>query len=214
MGEFFLSLGAKLLLGAKFLLKLGAAGFDWLVAKPIRGVLLVFVLFVAAHQFVIDPHIRREALADGKAEQAKADAEKFAAQLAQAHADGLAWREKATAEGQKIAQLDREKNDAEIRAHAAAADALLVRGPGAAASRCRPGDPAALPAGAGGHDGAAAAGTAARPDVPEGDWATVPWAWLVTVVREHDDLRSEALTWRTDHAQQSAAWQRLTEPAK
>ena len=209
-------------LGMKALIARNAVGSWWQGLSPrVRewAVALVLGTIVVLAGTFVHRHIAHHALDKAKAEQLAADTARFNGQLARAHADALAWRDKAAAEAAKIVQLEKENLDAETRAHAAAADALLVRGPGAAASRCRPGDPAAVPGSAGGHDSAAAAGTPAGPEVSAGDWATVPWDWLVGVVREHDDLRSEALTWRSDHARQSTLWDQLRtapapEPAK
>ena len=48
----------KLLLGA--ILRPFTVVFDWLLEKPIRGVLAVFALFAAGHLCVIDPHLREQ----------------------------------------------------------------------------------------------------------------------------------------------------------
>ena len=185
----------------------------FLKAIPKQVWIALAIAFAVGAAVAVHQHVAHMAIADAKTEQTRADSADFDRQIAQAHADALAWRNRAIEESQQITKLEKDKADAETRAHAAAADALLVRGPGAAASHCGPGYPAAVSGGAGGHDQAAPAGAAARPQVPPGDWATVPWSWLVGVVREHDDLRSEDLTWRDDHARQAATWERLRSAA-
>lgn len=80
---------------------------------------------------------------------------------------------------------------------AIAATDLRVRGPGRASC------PAPIVATSGGHQPAAAEEANAGPEVSPGDWARVPWSWLVDVVQEHDDLLTEATSWRKDHQEKS-----------
>lgn len=118
-------IGARLLLGGKGLLHLLAAGFNWLLEKPIRGVLLLFALFSAAHQFVIDPRLRHERDAEhARAEMWKANAgdwtgayKQFAANVKKARQDAEA------ADRANVARISREyqainertRNDLEAR---------------------------------------------------------------------------------------------------
>lgn len=83
MTAFFVSIGAKLLLGGRWAVQLAARVFDWLLEKPIRGVLLLFAVYVAAHAFVIDPHLREArdtAIAQRDTAVRERDAEKLAHQ--------------------------------------------------------------------------------------------------------------------------------------
>lgn len=154
-------------------------------------------------------HRAHAAIAAAKADQKAADDAAWQKKLDRAHADALAWKSRAEQQGASIARLNKEKHDVEIRDHAAVADALSLRGPGAAASHCRPGDHSSAAALAGGRNQAAASADAARPQVPAGDWALVPWDWLVRRGQEHDDLLTDELTRRTADAQQRAAWEKM-----
>lgn len=154
-------------------------------------------------------HRAHAAIAAAKADQKAADDAAWQKKLAQAHADALAWKGRAEHQGATIARLNKEKHDVEIRDHAAVADALSLRGPGAAAGHCRPGDHPSAAALAGGRNQAAAGADAARPQVPAGDWALVPWDWLVKRGQEHDDLLTDELTRRAADAQQREAWEKM-----
>ena len=88
-------------------------------------------------------------------------------------------------------KLKDEANEERLVTAVAAAD-LRVRGPGRASC------PAPVDAGTGGHQPAPAAEADAGSAVSAGNWARVPWDWLVTVVQEHDDLLTEATAWRKD----------------
>lgn len=109
---------------------------------------------------------------------------------------------KANALSARIATEMRKRNDEENRAIARAADALRLRGPGAA--RCA--GPALLPASPGGHGTAPAGADAAGPGMPPEDRAAVPWGWLVSRSEEHDMLLAEARGWREWHARFTAEW--------
>lgn len=123
--------------------------------------------------------------------------------LAKAHADALAWKAKAEANAAAITQDIRGRHEATLRDTGARADALRLRGPGAA--RCRSGDHPGVPGAAGGREPAGGAANDARPRMPEQDGAGVQWGWLVDRAEQCDANRSEALSWREWHARQSAA---------
>jgi nitrogen fixation/metabolism regulation signal transduction histidine kinase len=80
---------------------------------------------------------------------------------------------------------------------AVAATDLRVRGPGRASC------PAPVVASTSEHQSTASDGAFAGPEVPAGNWARVPWDWLVTVVQEHDDLLNEDTAWRHNYVAQS-----------
>jgi hypothetical protein len=112
---------------------------------------------------------------------------------------------KANAVSQKIAADLKEKNREENARVAAAADAIRLRGPGAA--RCS--GPAFIPAAASGSQHPAAkAGTAVDqlPDQAGIDLIGLPFAGAVTGAEDHDALLNEAQSWRTWYATFSAQW--------
>jgi hypothetical protein len=147
--------------------------------------------------------------------QMAADNDHWRAKLAAAHADALDWKQKAEAKAAGISREERIRDEDTIRRNAAAADALGMRGAGAATSHCRPLDHPSARAGTGGHEQAAPVADAAGSQVSSGDWSIVPWKWLVQRGREHDDGIAENLAWRTNDARQrEAAAKSLAEPAK
>lgn len=101
----------------------------------------------------------------------------------------------------ELAAALRSKSDEENRRIAADADNLRLRGAGKAACVAR------LPAAAGGHDEAGRPADAAGPEMPAGEWAAVPWGWLVGRAETHDLYRNEALSWREWHKAFSAEWE-------
>lgn len=117
-------------------------------------------------------------------------------------------RRKAEAEGRAISSKLKERHDEQVRHIAADADALRMRGPGAAAG-CRPGDRPGLPAAAGGAERGGRSGAAAAGPLSASDrLALVPWSWLVDGAQQADESRAEVLTWREWYAQQAAAWEK------
>jgi hypothetical protein len=152
-------------------------------------------------------HQREAGEAIAAAEKRGADASdmRWQGQLAAARLEAAQWRAQAEDRQRRINQQLKERHDEKVRANAALADALRVRGPGAAAARCRPLDPASLSAAAGGRRQAAPAADAAGPPMPAADGlAVVPWEWLVRRAEQFDELLSEAMTWRRSDAQQRA----------
>lgn len=159
--------------------------------------------------YLFHQHRAHAAIAAAKAEQKAADDAAFAKRIAAVAAQATEIRKRAEALSASISNEERIKNDQAHARNAADADALRLRGPGAAASNCRPVDHPAAPAASSGHSQAAATSPAPRPGMPANDWATVPWQWLVTVVKEHDDLLADEVTTRAADAQQRAAWEKM-----
>lgn len=143
-------------------------------------------------------------IADTKAEQRKADDAMWHAELDKVHAQAVAWKARAESQAAAISQSERKIHEQTVALDAADARALSLRGPGKAAAGCRPVDHPIARTGTSGHDQAAAIPNAAGSQVPAGDWATVPWDWLVKRAQEHDDLRSEDQAWRSNDAKQRA----------
>jgi hypothetical protein len=114
---------------------------------------------------------------------------------------------KAEADGNRISQQLKDKNDEDNRRIAGDAQSLRVRGPGAAL--CRP-----APAASGGHIAPAAKPDAAGPALPPDDGqdlSAVPWNWLVQRSEEHDQLLAEVQAWRTWHDEVLKVWPKNTE---
>ena len=106
----------------------------------------------------------------------------------------------------QLADELRKSHDQKVLDNARLADALSLRGPGKAASRCGPGRDTGLSAPAGGHGQAPASPDAPRDPVPAEDgFAIVPWGWLVERAQERDDLLDEVLTWRDWYAAEQKA---------
>jgi hypothetical protein len=141
-----------------------------------------------------------------RAEQKAADDKLWSAALSKAHTEALAWKAKVDQQAATIAQDERKQHEEAIRLNAAAADALRLRGPGAAAAHCGQGDHPGAAAAADRHGQAAPQTGAAPAQVPSGDWAVVPWGWLVTVVQEHDDLLEDVTRIEENDKRQRANW--------
>jgi hypothetical protein len=114
---------------------------------------------------------------------------------------------KANATSRTITTKLKGQHDEEVRNIGRRADGQRLRGPGAAALNCGPGNPAGLSSGAGRHVEGSAVADAGRPGLPAEDRAAVPWPWLVGRGASCDVSRAENLTWRQWHAQQAAAWE-------
>jgi hypothetical protein len=183
-------------------------------AIPPKVKLALLAIAAAVLLYFVHQHQVGKLIATTKAAQKAADDAAWQKRLDQGRADAIAWRERATQQGAAIARLNKEKHDAEIRDHAALADALSMRGPGAAASHCGPDGHSSAAAVAGGRNEAAADAHAAGSQVPAGDWAVVPWSWLVDRAREHDDLLTDEATRRAADKQQREAWEQLRAGAK
>lgn len=113
-----------------------------------------------------------------------------------------AWRKEYEKKATEVSNLQKELHNETIRANSARADALRVRGPGAAASCPRPDRAAGLSTPSGEH-GAQASGTdVAGSGMPAEQWASVPWAWLVDRAETCDADRDEVQRWRNWYPQQ------------
>lgn len=135
---------------------------------------------------------RIEAAEKRGAERAYANVERQAREL----------ERKANALNARIVTAIKEKNRVENARIAADADALRLRGPGAA--RCA--SAASLPSGPGGRVAAGGRSDAAGSGVPVQDSAAVPWGWLVNRAEQADLNRAEVLAWREWHARFTAEW--------
>lgn len=113
-----------------------------------------------------------------------------------------------------IAAAERNKHEQAIHANAAAAGALLLRGPGAAS--CRFDDHPALPAGAGGSGKAGGAADVAVDPMPDGggtELIALPFPGAVTFAQQDDDLRDEVIRWHSWYQKMVAEWGKLRSPA-
>lgn len=118
-------------------------------------------------------------------------------------------RDKAENTARQITEKVRTDNENQARIIAADAGALRLRGPGAASDDCRSVDHSGIPVAAGGAGQGGGAGAAARPQVPDGDRASVSWRWLVNSAEQADLNRAEVLSWRSWYQQQAAAWEKM-----
>lgn len=137
----------------------------------------------------------------------KAEDAVWVQRLADERKRAVAARSEAEAAHAAMSDMERKQHEQVIRSNAAAASALLVRGAGAA--RCRPLDNPGAATSPGGHNQSAPITDAARSQMPTGDWALVPWDWLVKRAQEHDDVLDEDRTWRTNDAHQREAWEKM-----
>jgi hypothetical protein len=108
-----------------------------------------------------------------------------------------------------LAQSRSNTHEANLQSLAAVGSSMLVRGPGKAAQAdCRPGNHSGVPAATGQPQQAASyayvSGPRMSPEDGRTDRAVVPWPWLVTRTKEHDELLSEVSQWRGWHPEQAA----------
>ena len=157
--------------------------------------------------YLYHQHRAHKAIAAAKLEQKQADDTAWAKALAKAHADALTWKARANAQAATIANDERKIHEQAVASNAAAADALRLRGPGAAsAAHCGQGDHTGAPAAADRHDQATSGASATAAQVPSGDWAIVPWSWVVQISQEHDDLLADVKSVIANDQKQRAAW--------
>jgi hypothetical protein len=116
--------------------------------------------------------------------------------------------EAAEANAKAISQDTRNRNDETNRRIASSADALLVRGPGAASCR-RVSNPTVSASSSQPRASSGAGDAAASPMSSDDGTAAVPWVWLVNSSREADLNRAEVLSWRDWYQRQSAEWAKL-----
>jgi len=130
----------------------------------------------------------------------------FDAALAEERTAALAWKKKYETRSAEITARVGEEHAQNVADVGARADALLVRGPGAAASCPRPRDRAGVPAVAGGYESTGNTGTAADAGVHADEGLVgLPWDILVQRARDADASRDEALTWRKWYREHAAA---------
>jgi hypothetical protein len=121
-------------------------------------------------------------------------------------AAALAWKANADKQAATIANDERKIHDQAVASNAAVADALRLRGPGAAAAHCGQGNHSGATTPADRRDQAAPAAGAPTAQVPSDDRAIVSWNWLVQVAREHDDLLADVKTVLDADKKQRATW--------
>jgi hypothetical protein len=139
--------------------------------------------------------------------QMAADNDHWKKKLAAARTDALNWKQHYEQAQTKQADKERTRHEQVLRDNAAISSALRLRGPGAATSHCRPSNHTSAISSAGGSRTPPSAARPAPAQVSTGDWATVPWNWLVTVLTQHDDVTDEARAWRNDKAKQNELYQ-------
>jgi FtsZ-interacting cell division protein ZipA len=149
-----------------------------------------------------------------RADQKQLDQAAFDKLLKQAHTDALNWKTKYETAQATNAQKERNLHEQVLRDNAAIARDLSLRGAGAASSHCGPINSTRPVAGPSGPRTAPSTSSPAAAQVSAGDWATVPWRWLVNVVTQHDDLLDEAQRWRNDKAKQNELYQTSVQPEK
>jgi len=189
----------EILTGSWNLVKMGGSAIGGFLSKlnaqGVAGLAVALVLAgLCIHEWGEQRHWHKQSDRYEKLYNAdEADAKRIAAQA-------IALKQQIDALSSSISAALKEKHDAEDSRIGADADAVRVRGPGKAVCASH----AQLPAGASGHEQAAPAATNAGPQVPAGDWAAVPWSWLVTVIEEHDQLLNDDKTWSANDQQQRA----------
>jgi hypothetical protein len=172
------------------------------VKLAIAAVLLLAVLFFVAR------HFYHKAIDKAYHSGVTAERQRTAAELAKAHQAALQRRDRAEQAATTISKEVRTRYDQEARSIAAGADALRVRGPGAA--RCGPVDRAGVPAGSGGRQSPGRGSDDPLAAMPPGEGlAAVPWAELVDRAERGDLNRSEVLAWRDWYDRQVKAWERF-----
>lgn len=171
----------------------------------VGSLLLAFGVWAALawHSGKVDARIEREVKASITARDAQWQG---AFDRMKAAADQ--WQQNYERERDARASARRQAHETEIGRIGAAADALRLRGPGAAAADryCRSiADPRASAA-AGGREPAAAGPAAPADRVPDPDWPTdgivVSLGWLTQRGREFDELLDESRAWRLHDAEQ------------
>lgn len=125
--------------------------------------------------------------------------ERFAAGYAKRVAEESAEAARRAARDVEITAPIRRKTDETIASNARHADALRVRGPGAAAACVNP-----VPAGPGRRDAPVGGADAAADRVPDPQRIIVPFPWLVDSGERCDGALAEASAWREWHAKLTA----------
>lgn len=151
-----------------------------------------------------------DAREEGRLAGRQAEAARWQAAFDTAHKAALDWRTAYMGTAETLNTERKARYAADLRAIAASADALRLRGPGAAAApRCRPGAGLAAAASAGGPDGPGRPADAPLAPLPDEEpMAILPWAGVTRFAEQHDALRAEVLTWRAWYAEQQALRER------
>lgn len=159
------------------------------------GLLAVTILSISTAHFALSAN-------RWKAQEAKdahnVQVEKAAA--AQIASQAVDLKQRTDALTSSLTQAIKERTDAENSHLVATTDALRLSGPGKAVCASHP-VIAAAPVQRG-----APAGADSGPSVPSDNRAAVPWSWLVTVIREHDQMRNDLQAVEDQHTQLEQAW--------
>lgn len=132
--------------------------------------------------------------------------ERFAEGRASRDAEIEGLRKQINQRNAELAAALRSKHDDQIRRNAADADALRLHGPGRAACS----GASYIPAAAGGHVGPGRPADAAVGTVPDGERIELiglPFAPTVSFAEQHDNFRTEAISWREWHKTFTAEWE-------
>lgn len=118
------------------------------------------------------------------------------------------WRDNFDRQGAALAAEIGAKHAQELRANAARADALRLRGPGRAAACINSGGAASLLPASGGHDAPAGSDDAGVAGLPhEVPMAILPWPDLIQRSEDADADRAEVKAWREWYARTAAEWE-------
>jgi hypothetical protein len=113
------------------------------------------------------------------------------------------WRLNYERQSARISGELRDAQEKELRNIAGSADALRLRGAGAAAASCRPGDNPGVSGAAGGHAAGDGGADASMAGVSAGGLALVPWGPLIDHAEHCDANRNEVTVWRNWYNRQS-----------
>ncbi len=167
---------------------------------------IVWYLIVIAAVYLISDALLSRAIDNAYDRGFDERTKQFDAELVEERAAAAAWKLKYQATSAAITAQTGEEHAQNVADVGARADALLVRGPGAAASCPRSHAGAVVPAPASGFQAAGGAGASAVPGVSADEGlVSLPWGILVERARDADTSREEVLTWRSWYAQQDAA---------
>lgn len=158
------------------------------------GLAVVIVLLLAAwwHESHSQAMLK-EAYEQGKKDR---DAQ-WEQSIEDARLEAQNWKTKYESASSKLTETERQLHEEQLRSDSARADALRLRGPGAAAAQCRPVRDSVISGGSGGSQPANEQAGAAGTGMSSEDGAIVPWSWLVTTAQSCDADRSEVQRWRS-----------------
>lgn len=156
------------------------------------AVVIAVAIAVVVHQRHANAQLEASYSAGVQAEKTRLEKE-----LADARAEAKRWREQYEQKSDALSALERTRHEEALRSNAALADALRLRGPGRAAT-CPGSSGAAGLSVTAGNDGAPVGQSDVEGrSVPSGDWAAVPWGWLVQRAEQCDADRDEVIRWRS-----------------